>query len=73
MIKTPFAEGELVEGYYKPVTQILKQHGFIQVPGGKGSHEKWKCGNRVVIVQRNMPSRHSANGVFKEAGINHKF
>jgi len=35
----------------KEIRKALKAAGFDQVPGGKGSHEKWeKAGHRPVIV-----------------------
>jgi mRNA interferase HicA len=35
----------------KAIRKQLEAAGFVQVPGGKGSHEKWeKAGHRPVIV-----------------------
>lgn len=64
----------MVEDYYRAIIEILSQHGFEKVVGGKASHEKWR--NRVigrtVIVPRSR-RRHTANAVLKQAGIDHKF
>jgi len=62
-----------MDGYYKPVIKILKKYGFSKSDGGKGSHEKWVKGNITLIVQRNMPSRYSANGILKDAGLSERF
>jgi predicted RNA binding protein YcfA (HicA-like mRNA interferase family) len=44
--------------------------GWERVPGGKGSHEKWRNpgGDRTVVVARTK-SRHTANEVLKQAGL----
>ncbi len=61
---------------YRRLTKILKNHGFKKLPGGggKGSHEKWKHPdqNDILTVTYNMKSRHTANDILKEAGINEK-
>jgi predicted RNA binding protein YcfA (HicA-like mRNA interferase family) len=60
----------LVADYYKDITSILGQAGWRQVPGGKGSHEKWRHpkSGRTVIVPRSK-SRHTANEVLRQAGL----
>jgi predicted RNA binding protein YcfA (HicA-like mRNA interferase family) len=52
----------------------MRAHGCEQRPGGKGSHEKWwsPITGRVVIVPRTK-SRHTANSVLKDLGIDAKF
>jgi predicted RNA binding protein YcfA (HicA-like mRNA interferase family) len=62
-----------MNGYYKQVVDVLKQHGFIFLRSGKGSHEIWGKGSVAVSVPFNCASRHTANGVMKDAGIKHKF
>jgi predicted RNA binding protein YcfA (HicA-like mRNA interferase family) len=64
----------MVEYYYRAIIEILSQHGFEKVAGGKGSHEKWRNSiiGRTVIVPRSR-RRHTANAVLKQAGIDHKF
>jgi len=41
---------------------------------GKGDHEVWRCPNatRPVIVDGEIQSRHTANAVLKQAGIDAK-
>jgi predicted RNA binding protein YcfA (HicA-like mRNA interferase family) len=59
----------LVQGYYKAVVNELRRLGFSQVPGGKGSHEKWAdASGKTMIVPRNLYSRHTANGILRDAG-----
>jgi predicted RNA binding protein YcfA (HicA-like mRNA interferase family) len=64
----------LVQGYYKAVVGELKRLGYSQVPGGKGSHEKWaSASGKTMIVPRNLYSRHTANDVLKDAGSKVRF
>lgn len=64
----------MVDGYYKAVVAELRQLGFSQAPGGKGSHEKWvNAAGRILIVPRNLYVRHTANGILKDAGSIKRF
>ena len=63
-------------GSFTPdVKRILRKNGCYFVRHGKGDHEIWFS----PITQRNFPvdakifSRHTANGIMKQAGIAHKF
>jgi predicted RNA binding protein YcfA (HicA-like mRNA interferase family) len=60
--------------YYAQVVAVLREAGCWRVDGGKGSHEKWRSpiNNRTVTVPRSR-SRHTANEVLKQAGIEKKF
>ncbi|MFN9848709.1 type II toxin-antitoxin system HicA family toxin [Phenylobacterium sp.] len=60
--------------YYPDLLKLMRAHGCEQRPGGKGSHEKWwsPITGRVVIVPRTK-SRHTANSVLKDLGIDAKF
>ena len=61
------------KGFYRDIAKLLSTHGFQVVKGGKGSHEKWRdVDGLTVIVPRNLYSRHTANAVLREAGINRK-
>lgn len=64
----------MAKDYYAQVVAVLKAHGCWKVPGGKGSHEKW-CSpiNDCTFTVPRSKSRHTANGVFKQAGIDAKF
>ncbi len=62
-----------MNGYYSQVIQILREHGFSLIRMGRGSHEIWGRSSTNVTVPFNMPSRHTANAVMKQAGIQHRF
>ncbi|MBQ9511638.1 MAG: type II toxin-antitoxin system HicA family toxin [Lachnospiraceae bacterium] len=61
--------------YEKKVRQLLKDNGCSFVRHGKGDHDIWFS----PIVKKNFPvdskikSRHTANSIMKQSGINHKF
>jgi predicted RNA binding protein YcfA (HicA-like mRNA interferase family) len=61
-----------MKGYYRQVIDILKMNGFAFLRMGKGSHEMWAKGSLAVSVPSNCASRHTANGVLKDAGISTK-
>ena len=56
--------------FYPDLSRHLRAAGWERVPGGKGSHEKWRNGTsgHVVIVPRSK-SRNTANEVLKQAGL----
>jgi predicted RNA binding protein YcfA (HicA-like mRNA interferase family) len=56
--------------FYNDLTALLAAAGWIKVPGGKGSHEKWRHSEsgKTIIVPRSK-SRHTANEVLKQAGL----
>lgn len=56
---------------YRKVTSRLRQNFFERVPGGKGSHEKWRNAEQrlTLTVPRNLKSRHTANAILKDAGL----
>ena len=58
----------MVQGYYAAVIKALKELGFEYLQNSKGSHEKWRKGKVTVTVPRNLMSRHTANGILKDAG-----
>ena len=62
-----------MNGYYPLVIDALKQHGYRFLRAGAGSHELWTNGRRNQTVSKNMPSRHMANAIMKQAGIAHRF
>ena len=62
-----------MNGYYEQVVAVLKQHGFSFFRQAAGSHEIWCKGERHQTISRNMPSRHMANAIMKQAGIDHRF
>ena len=62
-----------MNGYYKLVVEVLKQHGYHHLRSGKGSHEIWTNGKRNQTVSKNMPARAMANEIMKQAGIDRRF
>ncbi|MEO8927620.1 MAG: type II toxin-antitoxin system HicA family toxin [Caulobacteraceae bacterium] len=60
--------------FYDQIVAVMREEGCWRVDGGKGSHEKWRSpiNNRTVTVPRSK-SRHTANEVLKQLGIQRKF
>jgi predicted RNA binding protein YcfA (HicA-like mRNA interferase family) len=61
----------MVDDFYRDVTSALRHAGFERIDGGKGSHEKWRSNEsgRLLVVPRNLKSRHTANAILKSAGL----
>ena len=55
--------------------KMLKEAGCNQVRSGKGDHEIWYSPhtNTHFPVDSKIVSRHTANGVLKQAGLPKKF
>jgi HicA toxin of bacterial toxin-antitoxin, len=64
-----------VRGYANQVREYLMQAGCYFVRHGKGDHDIWfsPITNRSITVDRHIDSRHTANGILKDAGIGKKF
>lgn len=62
-----------MNGYYNQVIEVLKANGYRFLRNGKGAHEIWTNDSRNQTVSFNMPSRHMANEIMKQAGIAHRF
>jgi len=62
-----------VKGYYRLVIEQLRTNGYTFLRSGKGAHEVWTNGTHNQTVSQNMPSRHMANEIMKQAGIAHRF
>jgi predicted RNA binding protein YcfA (HicA-like mRNA interferase family) len=60
---------------YRDLVSILQTNGCYLVRSGKGSHEIWysPVSNRNVTVPRSTKSRHTANDVLKQAGLEKAF
>jgi predicted RNA binding protein YcfA (HicA-like mRNA interferase family) len=64
----------VVDGYYSAVVKELRRLGYAYLANAKGSHEKWSNDEgKVLIVPRNLLSRHTANAILKDAGAEKKF
>jgi predicted RNA binding protein YcfA (HicA-like mRNA interferase family) len=61
--------------FYRELVSTLRANGFELLRSGKGSHEIWinRLTGRHVTVPRTTKSRHTANDVFKQAGLPKKF
>ena len=61
--------------YEKKVRKILTQYGCIFQRRGKGDHDIWyspiTC--RHITVDTKIKSRHTANAILKQSGIDYKF
>jgi predicted RNA binding protein YcfA (HicA-like mRNA interferase family) len=62
-----------MNGFYSQVIAVLRQHGYSFLRPGKGAHDIWTNGKRNQTVSKNMPSRHMANEIMKQADISHRF
>jgi predicted RNA binding protein YcfA (HicA-like mRNA interferase family) len=60
----------LADGFYKAVRDALSLAGYVYLENAKGSHEKWQNNDtkKILIVPRNLKSRHTANAILKDAG-----
>ncbi len=65
----------MADGFYKEVCKLIAAAGFSYSENAKGSHEKWRNENsgKTLIIPRKIKSRHTANGILKDAGIQNKF
>lgn len=61
--------------YEKKVREILKQNGCTFQRRGKGDHDIWHSpiSNKNVTVDAKIKSRHTANAIMKQSGIQHRF
>lgn len=61
--------------YEKKVRKIMLQNGCSFVRRGKGDHDIWysPITNRNVTVDTRIKSRHTANAIMSQSGINYKF
>ncbi len=61
--------------YEKKVREILAENHGRVVRRGKGDHDIWysPITNRHVTVDTKIKSRHTANAIMKQSGIDYKF
>lgn len=62
-----------MKGYYQAIVEALRKQGFSLVRTGKGSHEIWGKGGVQTTVPFNCPSRHTANAIMKQLGLDQRF
>ena len=61
--------------YAKDVKKLLKAAGCHYERPGKGDHEIWYCPSKKlhITVDHKILSRHTANGILKDAGLKKAF
>lgn len=64
-----------MRGYGKRVRDLLVENGCMLVRHGRGDHEIWTGPNapKPFTVPVSIDSRHTANGVLKDAGLGKAF
>lgn len=63
-----------MNNFYSVTAKILEEHGCRFERQGKGDHEIWfsPLSGRRFTLQTKLKSRHTANAVLKQAGIEAK-
>lgn len=56
-------------GYERSVKKRLKNAGYTPERNPRGSHVIWSNGETTVSVPAKIKSRHTANGILKDAGL----
>ena len=61
--------------YERRVREVLRRNGCFFVRHGKGDHEIWysPLSNRNITVDSKIKSRHTANAIMKQGGIDIRF
>lgn len=61
--------------FYREIIALPRANDFQLLRSGKGSHEVWfnPTTRKSVTVPRSTKSRHTANEVLKQAGLEKKF
>lgn len=61
--------------YEKRVREILQQNNCTFFRRGKGDHDIWysPITNRHITVDTKIKSRHTANAILKQSGIDYRF
>jgi hypothetical protein len=64
-----------MSSYTPQLKKILEDNGCRKVRQGKGDHEIWysPISNKNFPVDANIKSRHTANAVLKQAGLDKAF
>ncbi len=64
-----------MDGYADKVKAALKDAGCCFDRQGKGDYEIWfsPISGKKFPVDQSIKSRHTANGIMKQAGIAHRF
>jgi hypothetical protein len=62
-------------GFTPELRRILREHGCYFHRQGKGDHEIWysPLSHQYFTLDGNIKSRHTANAVLKQAGLDKRF
>ena len=62
-------------GFTGPLKKLLSENGCVFERQGKGDHEIWHSpiSGKRFPVDSNIKSRHTANAVLKQAGLQKQF
>jgi hypothetical protein len=65
----------VARSYDRELRKLLSAAGCIPVRKGKGDHEVWHSpvNGRHFTLDRGVKSRHTANGILKQAGLDKAF
>jgi predicted RNA binding protein YcfA (HicA-like mRNA interferase family) len=64
----------VTESFTPELKRLLLAAGCRFVRAGRGDHEVWETpAGRRFVVDAKIKSRHTANGVLKQAGLPKKF
>ena len=65
----------MVRGFYHQIIEAIKAAGCSFRRSGKGDHEIWysPITDRTFSVDRSCLSRHTANAIMKQAGVDKRF
>jgi predicted RNA binding protein YcfA (HicA-like mRNA interferase family) len=60
-----------VTDFTPDLKNLLRKSGYVFWRSGRGDHEIWRHDEtgRKVVVDNAIKSRHTANGVLKQAGL----
>ncbi|MBO5743177.1 MAG: type II toxin-antitoxin system HicA family toxin [Clostridia bacterium] len=61
--------------FEKKVRQMLSKNNCVFIRHGKGDHDIWysPISKRHITVDTKIKSRHTANAIMKQSGIDFKF
>ena len=61
--------------YEKKVREILLENGCCFIRHGKGDHDIWHSpiNNKTFPVDTKIKSRHTANAIMRQSGIDYHF
>ena len=65
----------LMADYEKKVREVLKENGCYFLRHGKGDHDIWVNpeNGEQTTVDGKIKSRHTANAIMKQLGVNYRF